>query len=59
MLTYADVWRQVPYWFSAMTMRSVGEAANAMVLEIARYSVYCTDSLYGLTLLARQFADVC
>jgi Na+/H+-translocating membrane pyrophosphatase len=22
---------QVPYWFSAMTMRSVGEAANAMV----------------------------
>ncbi len=27
MLTYADVWRQVPYWFSAMTIRSVGEAA--------------------------------
>jgi len=26
----------VPYWFSALTMRSVGEAANAMVLEIAR-----------------------
>ena len=26
----------VPYWFSALTMRSVGEAANTMVLEIAR-----------------------
>mmetsp|Transcript_39001 Transcript_39001/g.92086 ORF Transcript_39001/g.92086 Transcript_39001/m.92086 type:complete len:904 (-) Transcript_39001:148-2859(-) len=26
----------VPYWFSALTMRSVGEAANAMVKEIAR-----------------------
>jgi H+-translocating diphosphatase len=26
----------VPYWFSAMTMRSVGEAANAMVKEVAR-----------------------
>jgi len=26
----------VPYWFSAMTMKSVGEAANAMVKEVAR-----------------------
>jgi len=26
----------VPYWFSALTMRSVGEAANAMVLNIAK-----------------------
>ncbi|EKX46666.1 hypothetical protein GUITHDRAFT_162896 [Guillardia theta CCMP2712] len=26
----------VPYWFSAMTMRSVGEAANAMVKEVGR-----------------------
>ncbi len=26
----------VPYWFSALTMRSVGEAANAMVKEVAR-----------------------
>jgi len=26
----------VPYWFSALTMRSVGEAANAMVREVAR-----------------------
>lgn len=26
----------VPYWFSAMTMRSVGEAANKMVLEVDR-----------------------
>lgn len=26
----------VPYWFSALTMRSVGEAANKMVLEVAR-----------------------
>ncbi|KAJ1481756.1 pyrophosphate-energised proton pump, partial [Baffinella frigidus] len=26
----------IPYWFSALTMRSVGEAANAMVKEIAR-----------------------
>mmetsp|Transcript_53393 Transcript_53393/g.141543 ORF Transcript_53393/g.141543 Transcript_53393/m.141543 type:complete len:905 (+) Transcript_53393:30-2744(+) len=26
----------VPYWFSALTMRSVGEAANEMVKEIGR-----------------------
>uniref|UniRef100_A0A7S0MT90 H(+)-exporting diphosphatase n=1 Tax=Cryptomonas curvata TaxID=233186 RepID=A0A7S0MT90_9CRYP len=26
----------VPYWFSALTMRSVGEAAHAMVKEVAR-----------------------
>jgi len=26
----------VPYWFSAMTMKSVGLAANAMVKEVAR-----------------------
>merc|ERR1712166_653035 len=26
----------VPYWFSALTMRSVGETANAMVKEVAR-----------------------
>jgi len=26
----------LPYWFSAMTMKSVGMAANAMVLEIKR-----------------------
>eukprot|EP00945_MAST-04E_sp_MAST-4E-sp1_P006956 g6956.t1 len=26
----------IPYWFSALTMRSVGEAANAMVKEVAR-----------------------
>jgi Na+/H+-translocating membrane pyrophosphatase len=26
----------LPYWFSAMTMKSVGQAANAMVLEIKR-----------------------
>ena len=26
----------VPYWFSAMTMKSVGAAANAMVKEVAR-----------------------
>jgi H+-translocating diphosphatase len=26
----------IPYWFSALTMRSVGEAANEMVKEIAR-----------------------
>ena len=25
----------IPHWFSALTMRSVGEAANAMVLEVA------------------------
>jgi inorganic pyrophosphatase len=26
----------LPYWFSAMTMKSVGEAALEMVLEIRR-----------------------
>eukprot|EP00463_Aulacantha_scolymantha_P004671 TRINITY_DN580_c0_g1_i1.p1 TRINITY_DN580_c0_g1~~TRINITY_DN580_c0_g1_i1.p1 ORF type:complete len:326 (+),score=50.78 TRINITY_DN580_c0_g1_i1:989-1966(+) len=26
----------VPYWFSALTMRSVGEAANKMVKEVSR-----------------------
>ena len=26
----------VPYWFSAMTMKSVGQAANEMVKEVAR-----------------------
>jgi len=26
----------IPYWFSALTMRSVGEAAHAMVKEVAR-----------------------
>jgi len=26
----------IPYWFSALTMKSVGQAANAMVKEVAR-----------------------
>merc|ERR1712072_246046 len=26
----------IPYWFSAMTMKSVGEAANEMVMEVKR-----------------------
>ena len=26
----------IPYWFSAMTMKSVGQAANEMVKEVAR-----------------------
>ncbi|EKX44949.1 hypothetical protein GUITHDRAFT_157894 [Guillardia theta CCMP2712] len=26
----------IPYWFSALTMKSVGEAANSMVREVAR-----------------------
>jgi Na+/H+-translocating membrane pyrophosphatase len=26
----------LPYWFSAMTMKAVGEAANEMIDEIAR-----------------------
>jgi len=26
----------LPYWFSALTMKSVGKAANAMVIEIKR-----------------------
>jgi inorganic pyrophosphatase len=26
----------IPYWFSAMTMKSVGDAANEMVLEVRR-----------------------
>lgn len=26
----------IPYWFSAMTMKSVGEAANQMVMEVKR-----------------------
>jgi Na+/H+-translocating membrane pyrophosphatase len=26
----------IPYWFSAMTMKSVGKAANEMVKEVAR-----------------------
>ena len=37
----------VPYWFSAMTMRSVGEAANAMVLEIARQFAESTEAKIG------------
>jgi len=37
-ITFAGllVGSMLPYWFSAMTMRSVGEAANAMVEEIKR-----------------------
>jgi len=37
-LTFAGllVGAMLPYWFSAMTMKSVGEAANAMVMEIKR-----------------------
>merc|ERR1719235_23927 len=37
-LTFAGllVGAMLPYWFSAMTMKSVGQAANAMVLEIKR-----------------------
>merc|ERR1719163_1188965 len=37
-LTFAGllVGAMLPYWFSAMTMKSVGMAANAMVLEIKR-----------------------
>merc|ERR1712087_538310 len=31
----------VPYWFSAMTMRSVGKAAKAMVKEVARQFKSC------------------
>jgi Na+/H+-translocating membrane pyrophosphatase len=26
----------LPYWFSAMTMKAVGDAANEMIAEIAR-----------------------
>jgi len=26
----------LPYWFSAMTMKSVGKAANEMVVEIRK-----------------------
>jgi len=32
-LTYGAM---IPYWFSAMTMKSVGQAANEMVKEVAR-----------------------
>ena len=32
-LTYGAM---IPYWFSAMTMKSVGQAANEMVREVAR-----------------------
>jgi len=37
-LTFAGllVGAMLPYWFSAMTMKSVGMAANAMVMEIKR-----------------------
>ena len=28
----------LPYWFTAMTMKSVGQAANAMVIEVASAS---------------------
>jgi len=37
-ITFAGllVGSMLPYWFSAMTMKSVGLAANAMVLEIKR-----------------------
>mmetsp|Transcript_36659 Transcript_36659/g.119257 ORF Transcript_36659/g.119257 Transcript_36659/m.119257 type:complete len:922 (+) Transcript_36659:43-2808(+) len=37
-ITFAGllVGAMLPYWFSAMTMKSVGMAANAMVLEIKR-----------------------
>merc|ERR1719235_3042702 len=37
-ITFAGllVGAMLPYWFSAMTMKSVGLAANAMVLEIKR-----------------------
>ena len=37
-LTFAGllVGSMLPYWFSAMTMKSVGLAANAMVMEIKR-----------------------
>ena len=37
-LTFAGllVGSMLPYWFSAMTMKSVGKAANEMVIEIKR-----------------------
>jgi H(+)-translocating pyrophosphatase len=37
-LTFAGllIGSMLPYWFSAMTMKSVGKAANAMVMEIKR-----------------------
>ena len=37
-ITFAGllVGAMLPYWFSAMTMKSVGMAANAMVIEIKR-----------------------
>ena len=37
-ITFAGllVGSMLPYWFSAMTMKSVGMAANAMVMEIKR-----------------------
>jgi len=37
-LTFAGllIGSMLPYWFSAMTMKSVGMAANAMVIEIKR-----------------------
>jgi len=43
----------VPYWFSAMTMRSVGEAANAMVLEVSR-QFHSNKQLQAIALLDTQ-----
>ena len=45
----------VPYWFSALTMRSVGEAANAMVKEVARQWV----EVEGLKDIAGLDFDAC
>lgn len=44
----------IPYWFSAMTMRSVGEAANAMVKEVARQWV---DVKYLKEVAGLEFED--
>jgi inorganic pyrophosphatase len=37
----------IPYWFSAMTMRSVGDAANEMVLEVRKQFATRTGIMAG------------
>ena len=34
--TFVIFGANIPYWFSALTMKSVGQAANVMVREVAR-----------------------
>merc|ERR1719183_2273430 len=34
--TFLIIGANIPYWFSALTMKSVGQAANAMVREVGR-----------------------